>query len=131
MAFKATFKDEDFLRGQPVTPGWHPSEIINYEEKTAKTDGSMNYVFTHKIIDGPDKGKLVFNQFNEKAPGFLLSTGFLEKGLGHKVDKNKPTVELNKENTVGKKMQINVMHQDYNGTTQSKITGYGPLVMKG
>lgn len=61
---------DDLKRGDLAEPGWHPVEIIDYEEKPADTDNSTNCIFKMKIIDGPAKGIQPQKLFNEKALGF-------------------------------------------------------------
>ena len=94
---------DDLKKGDLAEPGWHPLEIINYEEKEAETDGSTNCIFSFKIIDGPNKGISPTKLFNEKALGFgkalwkslnlpydaekgyELSTELFRQTIGHKV----------------------------------------------
>jgi hypothetical protein len=67
---RAVLTPDDLKKGDLVEPGWHPLEIIKYEEKAADTDGSTNCIFHFKIIDGPYKGITPQRLFNEKALGF-------------------------------------------------------------
>jgi hypothetical protein len=94
---------DDLKKGDLAEPGWHPLEIIDYEEKPAETDGSTNCIFHFKIIDGPAKGITPNKLFNEKALGFGkalwkalnfpydpekgydLSTELFRQTIGHKV----------------------------------------------
>jgi hypothetical protein len=61
---------DDLKRGELADPGWHPLEVIDYNEKDAETDGSTNSIFQFRIIDGPNKGIVCQKLFNEKALGF-------------------------------------------------------------
>jgi Protein of unknown function (DUF669) len=61
---------DDLRRGDLAEPGWHPMEVIDYNDKEAETDGSNNSIFQFKIIDGPNKGVIAQKLFNEKALGF-------------------------------------------------------------
>ena len=94
---------DDLKKGDLAEPGWHPLEIMDYEEKPAETDGSTNCIFKFKIIDGPNKGISPTKLFNEKALGFGkslwkslnfpfdaekgydLSTYLFKQAIGHKV----------------------------------------------
>jgi len=94
---------DDLKKGDLAEPGWHPLEIMDYEEKPAETDGSTNCIFKFKIIDGPNKGISPTKLFNEKALGFGkslwkslnfpfdpekgydLSTDLFKQAIGHKV----------------------------------------------
>jgi hypothetical protein len=70
MSFRSVLTPDDLKRGDLADVGWHPLEVINYEDKEADTDGSNNSVFQFKIIDGPNKGIIAQKLFNEKALGF-------------------------------------------------------------
>lgn len=61
---------DDMRRGDVAEVGWHPAQIIGYNEKDADTDGSTNCIFQFKILDGPSKGIICQKLFNEKALGF-------------------------------------------------------------
>lgn len=94
---------DDLKKGDLIPPGWYPTEISDYDEKPADTDGSTNCFFYFKILDGPYKGVVVKRLFNEKALGFGknlyaalkfpndpikgydLSTDLFKQTIGHKV----------------------------------------------
>ena len=94
---------DDLKKGDLVEPGWHPMEIVDYDEKEASTDKSTNCFFHFKIIDGPYKGVQPRKMFNEKGMGFgkslwqtlqlpydavkgyELSTDLFKKTLGFKL----------------------------------------------
>ena len=61
---------DDLKRGDLAEPGWHPAEIVDYNEKDADTDASTNCIFQFRILDGPNKGVFAQKLFNEKALGF-------------------------------------------------------------
>jgi hypothetical protein len=67
---RAVLTPDDLKRGDLAGTGWHPMEILEYEEKPAETDGSTNCLFMFKILDGPSKGIVARKLFNEKALGF-------------------------------------------------------------
>lgn len=67
---RAVLTPDDLKKGDLAEIGWHPAEIVNYDEKDADTDGSTNCNFYFKILDGPNKGLQVKRLFNEKALGF-------------------------------------------------------------
>lgn len=70
MGFNRVLTPDDLKRGDLAEVGWHPLEIIDYDDKEADTDGSNNSVFQFKIIDGVSKGIIAQKLFNEKALGF-------------------------------------------------------------
>ena len=95
---------DDLKKGDLAEPGWHPLEIMDYEEKPAETDGSTNCIFKFKIIDGPNKGISPTKLFNEKALGFGKS---LWKALNFPFDPEKGydlSSDLFKQ-TIGHKVQ--------------------------
>jgi hypothetical protein len=62
---------DDLKKGDLAEPGWHPAEIIDYQEKEAESDGSTNCIFFFKLIEpSPNKGISCRRLFNEKAMGF-------------------------------------------------------------
>ena len=52
---RAILTPDDLKKGDLIEPGWHPAEIVDYDEKEANTDGTTNCNFYFKIIDGPFK----------------------------------------------------------------------------
>ncbi|MET0786430.1 MAG: DUF669 domain-containing protein [Paenisporosarcina sp.] len=94
---------DELRRGDLIPPGWYPTEIVDYEEKEAETDGSTNCFFHFKIVDGDQKGIVIRRLFNEKAFGFgknlwaalelpydnvrgyEFSTELFKQTIGHKV----------------------------------------------
>jgi len=102
---RSILSPDDLKRGELVPPGWYPVEIVDYEEKDAKTDGSTNCFFHFKIIDGSQKGITLRKMFNEKALGFGKN---LWATLKFPYDPQKGyelTTELFKA-TIGQKLQV-------------------------
>jgi len=58
---------DDLKKSDLAEVGWHPSEMKDYEEKDADTDGSTNCIFHFGLIDGPNKGATVRKLVNEKS----------------------------------------------------------------
>lgn len=93
----------------PIKPGWHPAEIVKYEEAVTKgtsekpSDGSINAIFLFRILDGEYKGRELRRYFNEKvlgmgkslyatlgfpknaSGGYDISTELFEQTVGHKL----------------------------------------------
>jgi hypothetical protein len=65
---------DDLKKGDLANPGWHPAEIVKYEDgeagENAKNPGSATSTFYFKIIDGPNKGIECKRLFSEVAWGF-------------------------------------------------------------
>lgn len=76
---RAILTPDDLKAGELVDAGWHPVEVIEYDEKEAsdeaKNPGSTNCIWTFKIIDGTNKGITVTKLINEspKSLGFNKS----------------------------------------------------------
>jgi hypothetical protein len=117
---------DDLKRGDLCEPGWNDSEIIDYEEKPAETDGSTNCIFRFKILDGPNKGITPTKLFNEKALGFGKA---LWKALDLPYDVNKG-YELSTElfrQTIGHKVSIYVKRGKSNkGNEFNDIADFRP-----
>jgi len=98
---------DDLKKGDLVNPGWHPAEIIKYEDgeagENAKNPGSATATFYFKIMDGPNKGVECKRLFSEVAWGFgksffatmnypkdekgnyKLSSDLFNQSVGHKL----------------------------------------------
>lgn len=68
---------DDLKSGELASAGWHPAEVIDYNESEAsdeaKNPGSTNCIWTFKILDGDSKGIEATKLINETP-----------KSLGHK-----------------------------------------------
>jgi hypothetical protein len=130
MSIRAILTPEDMARGLNTPPGWYPAEIISYDEAVTKgspekpSDGSVNAIFTFKLLDGPTKGKEFKRYFNEKSLGFgknlwaVLFPDF-DKGKGGELSTEKF------RSAVGKKVKVYVK-LDTNGKWDT-IEDYQPL----
>lgn len=65
---------DDLKKGDLAQVGWHPAEIVKYEDgeagDQAKNPGSATSTFYFKIIDGESKGIECKRLFSETAWGF-------------------------------------------------------------
>lgn len=124
---RAVLTPDDLKKGDLVEAGWHPAEIIDYEEKEADTDQSTNCIFTFKILEGPGKGVQPRKLFNEKALGFGKS---LWKTLNFPYDAVKGyelTTELFRQ-TIGSKLQVYIKRGKSNkGNEFNDIVDFRPL----
>jgi len=124
---RAILTPDDLKKGDLVEVGWHPSEIVEYREDKADTDGSTNCIFLFKIIDGPYKGVQPRKLFNEKALGFGKS---LWKTLNFPYDPVKGyelTTQLF-EQTIGHKLMIYIKRGKSNkGNEFNDIVDFKPL----
>ena len=122
---------DDLKKGDLVEPGWHPVEIVDYDETEASDDaknpGSTNCNFHFKIIDGVNKGVQVKRLFNETALGFgknLWST------LKFPYDEKKGydlSTDLFKQ-TIGSKLMIYIKRGKSNkGNDYNDVQDFRPL----
>lgn len=124
---RAILTPDDLKKGDLAEVGWHPAEIVDYEEKEANTDKSANCIFKFKILDGPSKGVTANKLFNEKALGFGKN---LWKTLQFPLDPVKGyelSTELFKQ-TVGSKMKIYIKRGKSNqGNEFNDVSDFMPL----
>ena len=130
MAINSILTPEDLAKGESTPPGWYPAEIVAYDEAVTKgsdekpSDGSMNAIFTIKLLDGPTKGKEFKRYFNEKSLGFgknlwaVIIPGFDKKKGG-----NLSTEAFRAG--VGKKLQVYVQKQK--DGKYDEISDYRPM----
>lgn len=136
MGFRASVSPEDFLKGQLVEPGWHPSVIVSWDDtkkagQNAKNPGSQLVEVQFKVTAGPNKGATVYTNFSEVAPAFLVP--LLEAVSGTKFDKSKPVqLDVDAAAMKGKAVDIHVVRGSYNNKPNNQVDGYkaysGPSV---
>lgn len=131
---RAVVTPDDLKKGELVEPGWHPVEVVSYEEEpageNAKNPGSTNCIYWFKIIDGPAKGVQVKRLFNETAMGFGKN---LWKVFGFPFDAVKGyTIETDMlKAQVGKKLQVYVKRgkssPEFGGKEFNDVQDFRPL----
>ena len=122
---------DDLKKGDLAETGWHPAEIVDYDEtdasEDAKNPGSTNCNFYFKLIDGPNKGLTAKRLFNETALGFGKN---LWKTLQFPYDPQKGyelSTELFKQ-TIGSKLKIYIKRGKSNrGNEFNDVTDFMPL----
>lgn len=128
---RAILTPDDLKKGDLVETGWHPAEIVEYDENPAsdeaKNPGSTNCNFYFKIIDGPGKGVTIKRLFNETALGFGKN---LWKTLNFPYDAVKGyelTTQLF-EQTVGSKLMIYIKRGKSNkGNEFNDLVDFKPM----
>lgn len=131
---RAVLTPDDLRKGDLAETGWHPAEIVDYNEEAAseeaKNPGSTNCNFYFKIIDGPNKGVTAKRLFNETALGFgkrlwLILFGPADIVKGYTAD------QLNSESfkaQIGKKLKIYIKRGKSNrGNEFNDVTDFMPL----
>lgn len=122
---------DDLKKGDLAEPGWHPAEIVDYDESDASEDaknpGSTNCNFYFKILDGASKGIIAKRLFNETALGFGKN---LWKTLQFPYDPEKGydlSTELFRQ-TIGHKLQIYIKRGKSNkGNDFNDVQDFRPL----
>lgn len=138
MALTFNLSEDDFLKGRLVQPGWQSSKIVSYEEKTSKekvnpqtgerVPPSQYIELKFQITDGPDKGAILYNNFSEKAPGFIIP--FMEALMGAKLDPKNPehrSFTFTKDKLIGKFIDVEVIRGSYNGKPQNQVNAFKPF----
>lgn len=104
---------------QRVSEGIHRAKISEIQEKTSQGGDPMLQI-AFEVIKGDDKGNKVFDSLvlTDKA---LWKFKSLLQVLNMKCE-GKVAVDL--DNMIGKVLDINVIHEEYNGVTRAKISEY-------
>lgn len=131
MGISSIVTPDDLLKTEGIPPGWYPVEVIKYEEAVTKgsdakpSDGSMNAIFTFKILDGPGAGREMKKYFNEKTLHWgknlwaVLFPGAFDKKKGGNL-----TSEMF-NSTVGTKLKVYIK-KDKEGK-YDQVEDYQPL----
>lgn len=111
---------------QRVSEGIHRTKITEIQEKTSQGGDPMLQV-AFEVTQGDDKGNRVFDSLvlTDKA---LWKFKALLQAIGMKCD-GKVAVDL--DNMIGKVVDVNVFHEDYNGQTRAKISEFLKVTAKG
>lgn len=120
----------DLMKGQTITQGWYKAQIINFVCKPPKnSNDSMNYIPTFKLEDGPHKDAELDRTFNSKAIGMMgpFIAAVEEKNLQDIMKAiGDGTLEFDTEASVGKKLQIKIINEPYEGRLVNKVEGFLP-----
>jgi hypothetical protein len=88
-----SFSNDDIKAGYLIqNPGRYKYELTKIKVKPAKTDGSPNYVFQFKGLDGEMEGVVVFVMLSSKASWLIApivkacNGGVLEAGVEYNVE---------------------------------------------
>lgn len=119
-----SLSQSDLAKGQPITPGWYKAEIISFVTKSPKSSNdSVNYVPTFKISDRYETELEHF--FNSKAPGMMTPFIAAVEGKSQKEILDTPGgYVLDTDTYVGKKLQVEVFNDTFEGRLTNKIKGF-------
>lgn len=131
---RAVLTPDDLKKGDLAEVGWHPVEIVDYNEEDAseeaKNPGSTNCNFYFKILDGPSKGVTAKRLFNETALGFgkklwLVLFGPPDPTKGYTAD------QLNSDSfksQIGKKLKVYIKRGKSNrGNEFNDVVDFMPM----
>jgi hypothetical protein len=122
---------DDLKRGELAQPGWHPAEIVKYEDgeagEEAKNPGSATCTFFFKVLDGPSKGVECRRLFSETAWGFAKDF-FATMGYP-KDEKNNYKISSDLfQQSVGHKLQVYIKRGKSNkGNEFNDVVDFRPL----
>lgn len=125
-----TVTPEDFLKGGLVELGWHPAQIVSWDESgvagpTAKNPGSQLIKVKYRITAGQNKDREIYGQFSEVAPTFML--GLLEALAGKAFDKTQTAnIETSQASMEGKLVDIHLIPAVYNGKPKREVDAWRP-----
>ena len=113
----------DVLKGKLLDAGWYSAKVVKAGEDwvPAKAGGSNNWPVTFEI-EGTG-GKEIEVTFNTKALGFL--TPFISAIRGKEVPAE--ALDFNTSEALGKKLDVQVIQDTYNGQMNNKIASYLPF----
>lgn len=116
---------EDMKRSQVLEPDFYPCEVTKYEYKDNKAKDAKNHVYSFKVL-APEScaGVPLTAWFSEKAMGTIVP--FL-KAIGVQVDEKKGISFDNPEAAVGKRLDVHIKNEQYQGRTTNSIDGFRPL----
>lgn len=131
---RAILTPDDLKKGDLAEVGWHPSELVDYDETSAgdeaKSPGSTNCNFYFKILDGPSKGITAKRLINETAMGFGKSLWVVFYGSPDPV-KGYTAEQLNTESfkaQLGKKLMIYIKRGKSNrGNEFNDVADFRPM----
>lgn len=121
---KIKFSNDDIKSGFLVkTPGVYKYSIEKVTEKPASTDGSTNYTFRFKGLNGEMEGVTVFVMISSKA-SWLLAPIFRACLNGQELD---PEKDYDPQDLVGCTIQAMTSRgTDNNGNIRNNLSGYSP-----
>ncbi len=116
------------MKGQTIPQGWYKVDISQFNIKPPKNGGdSLNYVpeFTFPTLDNFK----MEHTFNSQAIGNMgpFIAALNGKPLKEIMDSIKGgTLEFDTDTCVGKKIQIKIKHDEYQGRMVNKVDGFLP-----
>ena len=125
---KITITKADMMKGQTIPPAWYKVEVTNFVIKPPKSGGdSLNYVPTLKFesLDG----FTMDHTFNSQAIGNMgpFIAAIQGKSVKTVLDEMKAgTLEFETDSAIGKKLQVKVKNEEYQGRLINKVDAFLP-----
>lgn len=114
-------------RSKPPADGWHLFKVEKFVDAESKDKKSHNYVFESVIIKSSvseeNLGRYGFARFNSKAPGMLISSGFLPALFDRTIEEE---FDFNPEELAGKEFWGEIRSEIYEGKMQKKMDVFAP-----
>lgn len=115
---------KDIDKSKAVSAGWHLYEIGQFTENDSRDKGSKNWVFELVCVDNDEnKDRYSAARFNSKAPGIMVSSGFLPSALDTPIDTE---MDFNPEELRGKRLYGNTKAETFEGKIQMKTEEFCP-----
>lgn len=115
-------------RTKPPADGWHVFRIDKFVSTDSKDKKSTNWVFECIIVKSSvsdeNLGRYGFARFNSKAPGMLISSGFLPSVYDRPINE---AFEFNPEEMADKEFWGEISTDIYEGKPQKKMEVFSPV----
>ncbi len=119
--------EQAIAKSKPPMAGWNLVKIEAFKEEPNKDKVSKDWTFDLVIIksmQGEDQiGRYCYARFYSKAPGFLLSTGFLPACYEKEIDE---AFDFNPDELIGKEIWAETKDDIYQGKPQKKTELFAP-----
>jgi hypothetical protein len=112
----------DILKGKLLDAGWYGATIVKADDdwKPSADKQSANWKVTFEIYG--TGGKEIDHTFNTKALGFL--TPLISAIRGKEIEP--AAMDFDTKEVVGKKVDVQIIQDTYQGMMNNKITAYLP-----
>lgn len=112
---------QDILKSQPPKEGWYKASISDYTTGRSSKGDSVNIVLKF-AFDENDREMEAY--FNTKAIGRIISV--VEAATGVKIESDNGDFDLDLDSLKGKKLDVKVSPDTYEGRIVMKINDYAP-----
>lgn len=114
-------------RSKPPASGWHIFKVEKFVDGDSKDKKSKNWVFECVIIKSAagdeNIGRYGFARFNSKAPGMLISSGFLPALYDRPINEE---FQFDPDGMAGMEFWGEITDSIYDGKPQKKLETFSP-----